>query len=63
MIDSVRLSKGEKEKLNKKAIEINKILIKKEKSPLRESEIIHKILELSITYVKINEKGELYIDQ
>lgn len=62
MPTNIRLSKQEQEDLRKKAIEINKLLISKGKEPLKDSEIVHIILEKSITYVKVNKEGELYIE-
>ena len=62
MSKQLRLSESEQEAIREKAIEINKLLIKKGLPPLKDSELTHKILELSIGYVKLNSEGELFLD-
>jgi hypothetical protein len=62
MSKQLRLSESEQEAIREKAIEINKLLIKKGLPPLKDSELTHKILELSISYVKLNSEGELFLD-
>lgn len=59
---SLRLTPFEQEELRKKCVEINKLLIQKGKEPLKDSELAHKILELSTGCVKLTNSGELYID-
>lgn len=62
MVTAVRLTTEEQESLRKKCIEINKLLIKSNQMPLRESELVHKILEKTITCVDVNNKGEIIFD-
>lgn len=62
MVTAVRLTEKEQEDLRKKCIEINKLLIRDNRMPLKESELIHKILEKSIPYVKVGASGEIIID-
>jgi len=62
MATNVRLSDKEQEEIRKKCIEINKLLIKSNKMPLRESELVHKILEKSVPYVKLSASGEVIVD-
>lgn len=62
MVTAVRLTPKEQDDLRKKCIEINKLLIKDNKMPLKESELVHKILEKSISYVKIGVSGEVILD-
>ena len=62
MVTAVRLTPKEQDDLRKKCIEINKLLIKDNKMPLKESELVHKILEKSIGYVKIGVSGEVILD-
>jgi hypothetical protein len=62
MSKQLRLSESEQEAIREKAIEINKLLIKSGLPPLKDSELTHKILELSISYVKLNSAGELFLD-
>lgn len=62
MATNVRLTTGEQEAIRQKAIEINKLLVRKGMQPLRDSELVHKILEKSVPYVKLNENGEVVIE-
>lgn len=63
MATNVRLTNAEQEAIRQKAIEINKLLIKKGMQPLRDSELVHKILEKSVPYAKLNENGEVVIEK
>ncbi|MGN2436279.1 hypothetical protein [Pseudomonas syringae] len=45
MATNVRLTTAEQEAIRQKAIEFNKILIKQGKQPLRDSELVHKMVE------------------
>ncbi|EWC38967.1 hypothetical protein B597_022640 [Stutzerimonas stutzeri KOS6] len=58
---NVRLTQGEQEAIRQKAIEINKLLIKQGRQPLRDSELVHKILEKSVPYVELTANGEIVI--
>lgn len=62
MPTNIRLTKDEQEQLRKKSIEINKLLIQAGREPLKDSEIAHKILEKSISCVKVDKKGEIYLE-
>lgn len=62
MPSTLRFTKSEEKDLFDKCIEINKVLISKEKPPIRESELAHFLLEESVKITKINTKGELYLD-
>ncbi|MEF9673167.1 hypothetical protein QNM99_17250 [Pseudomonas sp. PCH446] len=62
MATNVRLTAGEQEAIRQKAIEINKLLIKQGRQPLRDSELVHKILEKSVPYVRLSESGEIVVD-
>lgn len=62
MVTAVRLTREEQELLRKKCIEINKLLIKANQMPLRESELVHKILEKTMTCIDVNNKGEIIFD-
>ncbi|WP_350649702.1 hypothetical protein [Pseudomonas sp. HY13-MNA-CIBAN-0226] len=62
MATNVRLTTAEQEAIRKKAIEFNKILIKNGKQPMRDSELVHKILEKSVPYARITESGEVIIE-
>ncbi|MDP2746600.1 hypothetical protein [Pseudomonas sp.] len=59
---TLRLTNAEQELLRKKCIEINKLLIKQGRQPIRDSELAHFLLEKSVGYVEISESGELKLD-
>lgn len=59
MTTSIRLTENEKELIRKKSIEINQKLISKGKQPLRDSQIIHEILEKALPKVQVGESGNL----
>lgn len=61
MTTSVRLTEREQEIIRKKSIEINQKLIKKGIQPLRDSQIIHEILELTLPNLEIGESGKIII--
>lgn len=61
-MEQLRLNKKETKEIEKKWMEINKLLINQEKPPMSKSEIIHFILDKSITCVKVTKKGEVVID-
>lgn len=63
MATNVRLTNAEQEAIRQKAIEINKLLIKKGMQPLRDSELVHKILEKSVPYARLNESGEVVVEK
>lgn len=62
MPTNVRLTQHEQDQLRKKSIEINRLLVKKGMQPLRDSELVHKILEKSVPYVQLNDQGEIVIE-
>ena len=61
MVQSVRLNDIEQEKLRKKAVELNKALIQKGKQPVRDSELVHILIEEAIELIEINNSGKLTI--
>lgn len=56
---TVRLNKVEEKEAIKKCLEINKLLISKEKRLIKESELVHFILENCIKNVQVDEKFNL----
>lgn len=62
MATNVRLTQAEQEAIRQKAIEFNKLLIKQGRQPLRDSELVHKILEKSVPYARLTESGEVVIE-
>ena len=61
MPTNIRLTQAEQEQLRKKAIEINKLLVKQGMQPLRDSELAHKILEKSVPYAQLTASGEVVL--
>lgn len=59
MPTNIRLTQQEQEQLRQKAIEINKLLVKQGRQPLRDSELVHKILEKSLAYAQLTSSGEV----
>lgn len=62
MSKTVRLSDGEQEAIRQKAIEINKILIHNGQMPLKDSELVHKILEKSVPCVRVTKTGDIILE-
>lgn len=62
MATNVRLTTAEQEAIRQKAIEFNKILIRQGKQPMRDSELVHKILEKSVAYARLSDIGEVVIE-
>ncbi len=63
MPSTLRLTDWEQEELRKKCTEINKLLIKEGKSPLKDSELAHEILKISIKQVKLDRNLNIYIEE
>ena len=61
MVKMLRLNEEEVEKVREKAIEINKKLIRVEKEPVKDSELMHIILKLGTENIIVNKDGELEI--
>lgn len=57
----LRLKDEEVEKVRQKAIEINKKLIKMDKEPMKDSELIHKVISLGLENIVVNKNGDLEI--
>ena len=62
MPTNIRLTNWEQEEIRKKSIEINKIRIKNGREPYKDSEMVHKILEISLPYIKVGNDGEVIVD-
>jgi len=62
MAMTIRLNDWEQEEIRKKAVEINKKLIEKSKQPIRDSQLVHKILEQCIKKVEVTKSGEIVIE-
>lgn len=61
MATSLRIKDGEQEKIRKKCIEINKILVRHEKAPLKDSELVHILLDLALDNCEISKNGEIIL--
>lgn len=61
MVQSVRLNDKEQEILRKKAVELNKVLIQKGQQPIRDSELVHILIEQGIELIEIGNSGNVII--
>lgn len=61
MAITVRLNDKEQEALRKKCVELNKILINKNLMPIKDSELVHIILDQCIEAVEINAAGKIKV--
>ncbi|EMV8855508.1 MULTISPECIES: hypothetical protein [Pseudomonas] len=59
---TLRLTATEQELLRQKCIEINKMLIKHGRQPIKDSELAHFLLEKSVGYVEVGKEGQLELD-
>lgn len=57
----VRLNEMEVEKVREKCIEINKKLIRLDKEPFKDSELVHILLDLALKNVYISKSGDIEI--
>lgn len=60
-VKMLRLNDEEVESVREKAIEINKKLIRLEKEPIKDSELMHVILKLGTKNIIVNKDGEFEI--
>ena len=61
MAITVRMNDKEQELLRKKCIELNKLLINRNLMPIKESELVHIILEQCISNVQVTASGNLKV--
>jgi len=59
---TIRLTNAEQEAIRQKCIEINKLLVKRGMPPMRDSELVHKILDRSVPYVQVNASGDVVLE-
>lgn len=62
MAQTLRLTKEEQRTAELKCREINKILIDLEMKPIQESELLHIVLEKTLSRTKVNKRGEIEIE-
>lgn len=61
MAITVRMNDKEQELLRKKCIELNKALINRNLMPIKESELVHLILEQCITETELTASGQIKV--
>lgn len=61
MASQLRLKDAEQEKIRKKAIEINKLLVREGWEPLKDSEIVHTIIDLGLDMAEVNRQGKIVL--
>ncbi|MNN60232.1 hypothetical protein D3C81_1754010 [compost metagenome] len=61
MPTNIRLSQGEQEALRKKAIDVNKELVKRGMQPLKDSELVHAFLERAIRGIEVSASGQILV--
>ncbi|BFM35323.1 hypothetical protein [Acinetobacter towneri] len=61
MAITVRMSDKEQEMLRKKCIELNKLLINRNLMPIKESELVHIILEQCIDETELTTSGQIKV--
>lgn len=61
MAITVRMSDKEQEMLRKKCIELNKLLINRNLMPIKESELVHIILEQCINETELTTSGQIKV--
>ena len=59
---TLRLTKDEQRRAEVKCREINKILVNMERAPVQESELLHQLIDLTVDKVKVNKRGEIFIE-
>lgn len=58
---SVRMTDKEQELIRKKAVEINQKLIKIGQQPIRDSQLVHAVLEQALPNVEIGTDGKILV--
>lgn len=59
---TLRLTKDEQRRAEVKCREISKILVNMERAPVQESELLHRLIDLTVDKVKVNKSGEIFIE-
>ena len=62
MPKTIKLSDWEQKKLHEQVIKLNKKLIEQNMKPIQESELVHKILEITINKTELSESGTIIIN-
>lgn len=61
MPTNIRLTQGEQEALRKKAVEINKELVKRGLQPMKDSELVHTFLEHALNSLEVSASGQVVL--
>ena len=61
MPTNIRLTQGEQEALRKKAVEINKELVKRGLQPMKDSELVHTFLENALNSLEVSASGQVVL--
>lgn len=61
MVKSVRITDDEQEKLRRTAVELNKVLIQKGQQPLRDSELVHILINEGLEILEVSNSGKVKI--
>lgn len=61
MPSTVRLSKKEQKDIELRCRDVNKALIGMELKPISESELVHKILEESLSNIEVSKSGAIRV--
>ncbi len=61
MAATIRLNKDEQEQIRKKCIEINKLLVQREFAPIKDSELIHKLIAEGVKRLEVSRTGEVFL--
>ncbi|MFP6860105.1 hypothetical protein RHP75_10480 [Pseudomonas sp. SG20056] len=59
MPTNIRLTNAEQEALRRKAVEINKELVKRGMQPMKDSELVHAFLEKVISSLEVSASGAI----
>ncbi|MGQ0978847.1 mobilization protein [Acinetobacter baumannii] len=63
MAKTVRLSDEEQEAIRIKAVALNKKLMEKNKQPLRDSEVVHAVINLALEKISVGASGNLILEE
>jgi len=61
MPTNIRLTQGEQEALRKKAVDVNKELVKRGMQPLKDSELVHTFLQRAIEGIEVSASGQILV--
>lgn len=62
MPKTIRLNRKEEDALRDKCVELNKMLIINNKEPIKDSELVHIVLDRGVKNVRLDEEFDFYLD-